>query len=85
MEKQAEISKEKSNALALEQVKGTVNQTELEDENGAIVYSVEITNNKKEVTEVKVDAVTGKIVKVEKADASDSDSNQAEDTETADE
>lgn len=53
MAKQAKISKEKSNALALEQV--------------------------------KVDAVTGKIVKVEKADASDSDSNQAEDTESADE
>jgi uncharacterized membrane protein YkoI len=84
--KQAKISKEQSITLALTQVKGTVNQTELEVEDGTVVFSVEITNDKKEVTEVKVDAVTGKIVKVEKADASDTEiNNQGEDTETADE
>ncbi|WP_379148750.1 PepSY domain-containing protein [Paenibacillus sp. sgz500992] len=84
--KQAKISKQQSITLAQGQVKGTVKQVELEDEDGAVVYSVEIISDSKLETEVKVDAITGKIIKVEKADASYTDNNQQEqDTETADE
>ncbi|WP_244563137.1 PepSY domain-containing protein [Paenibacillus uliginis] len=65
-------------SLALGRVKGTVNHTELENEDVAVVYSVEITHDKKGKTEVKVDAVTGNIVKVEKSDASENENKHQE-------
>lgn len=43
---------------------GTVNKVELDNENGNVIYSVEITNSK-ETFDVKVDAGNGKVLKVE--------------------
>ncbi|MBM7607734.1 putative membrane protein YkoI [Lysinibacillus composti] len=63
--KQAKITKDEASENALEQVPGTVTEVELDDENGLVVYDVEI--NAKDGTQqsVKVDAKTGKIVNVE--------------------
>jgi uncharacterized membrane protein YkoI len=60
----AKISAETARAAALQAQSGTVNKTELEDENGTIVYGFEIQNGDQTV-DVKVDATTGKVIKVE--------------------
>lgn len=60
----AKITMEEAKAIALKEVTGTVNQVELDNENGNVVYSVEITNNKKSF-DVKIDAGNGKVLKIE--------------------
>jgi uncharacterized membrane protein YkoI len=66
--KQAKITKEAATKTALEKVPGTVNEVELEDEDGTIVYGFEIVSTDGTQQDVKVDAQTGKIVKVEADD-----------------
>ncbi|MGM0838243.1 MAG: PepSY domain-containing protein [Bacillota bacterium] len=64
------INVEKAEEVALKEVKGTVEEVELDRENGSHVYEVEIDTGKKngddddDVT-VYVDAVTGKMLYVE--------------------
>ncbi len=67
--KQAKISKADAEKIALKKAKGTVEEGELEMENGKLVYSFDIRNKKGTITEVQVDAKTGKVVSVEKEDA----------------
>jgi hypothetical protein len=68
LEKQAKITKEEATKTALARVPGgTVKESELEKEKGKLVWSFDIaTANTKDITEVQVDAVSGKIVSVEK-------------------
>ncbi len=68
LEKEAKITKEDSQTIALEKVKGKVTHTELEEEDGVIIYSIAITDNQENKQEVKVDAKTGKVLKVERDD-----------------
>lgn len=68
LQKQAKITKEQSTSIAEAQVQGTVKDVQLEDENGTAVYSVLIQDDNGQITEVKVDAATGKITKQEQAD-----------------
>ena len=63
--KQAKITEVESKAIALQQVPGTVTDVELEDEDGTAVYGVEVQAKDGSKQDVKVDAQTGKIVKVE--------------------
>ena len=72
--KQAKITEEAATKTALEKVPGTVHAVELEDENGTIVYDVEINATDGSKQSVKVDAQTGKVVKVELED----DKNEVE-------
>ncbi len=72
--KQAKITEAAATKTALEKVPGTVHAVELEDENGTIVYDVEINATDGSKQSVKVDAQTGKIVKVELED----DKNEVE-------
>jgi uncharacterized membrane protein YkoI len=64
------ISTEKAEEIALKEVKGTVEEVELDRENGSHVYEIEIETGKRngddddDVT-VYVDAVTGKMLYVE--------------------
>jgi uncharacterized membrane protein YkoI len=64
--KEAKISKPQAEKTALAKVaNGTIQSGELERENGKLVWSFDIaTNSTKNVTEVQVDAKSGKIVSV---------------------
>jgi hypothetical protein len=67
---QAKITADQAKTAALGQFAGgTVKKTELDDENGTVVYSVELTDSAGKGQEVKVDATSGKVLKVEADDA----------------
>ena len=63
--KQARITKEKAQEIALKRAPGNVESAELEREHGKLVYSFDIRNAKGTIDEVQVSAITGKIVRVE--------------------
>ncbi len=63
--KQAKITKEKAQEIALKRAPGTVESGELEREHGKLVYSFDIRNAKGTIDEVQVSAITGKVVRVE--------------------
>jgi uncharacterized membrane protein YkoI len=61
LQKEAKISMDRATEIALKRVPGKIKSSELEREHGKLIYSFDITT-KKGVTEVNVDAITGKIV-----------------------
>jgi uncharacterized membrane protein YkoI len=63
--KQAKITKERAQEVALKRAPGTVESGELEREHGKLVYSFDIRNAKGTIDEVQVSAITGKVVRVE--------------------
>jgi hypothetical protein len=63
--RQAKITKEQAQAMALKRAPGTVEEGELEREHGKLVWSFDIRNAKGTIDEVQVSAITGKIVRVE--------------------
>jgi uncharacterized membrane protein YkoI len=63
--KEAKITQQQSMDIATKEVAGTAVKAELEDEDGVVVYNVTIKDSKSQVNEVKVDAKTGSIIKVE--------------------
>src|SRR5260370_38246530 len=65
--KQAHVTKHQAKRIALARVKGgTIKSAELEKENGVLIWSFDVAQpGKKDVTEVWVDATTGKITKVD--------------------
>jgi len=65
--KDAHVTKRQAKRLALARVtNGTIKSAELERENGTLIWSFDIARpGKKDVTEVWVDAKTGKITSVE--------------------
>jgi hypothetical protein len=67
LQKEAKISKEQAAKTALAKVpNGTIKESELEQENGKLVWSFDIAApGAKGVTEVQVDAKTGDVVSVE--------------------
>ena len=65
--KKAKISQGKAEKAALTKVPGKVVNTEIEDEDGTVAYSV-IVKNAKINKEVNIDATTGKVLKVENDD-----------------
>jgi uncharacterized membrane protein YkoI len=64
----AKISQTQAQQTALAKAPGgTVQQSELEEENGKLVWSFDITTpGTKDITEVLVDAITGEVVSTEK-------------------
>lgn len=64
-----EIGMEKARKIATKKAKGKIESEELEKENGKMVYSFDIRNKKGTITEVHVDAFTGKILSVEEETA----------------
>lgn len=73
--KQVKITEEEATKAALEKVPGTVKEVELEDEDGTIVYGIEVVSTDGSQQDVKVDAQTGKVVKVEADDEEDGEEN----------
>lgn len=65
LEKEATVTKKEAIDTALLSVPGKVNETELEEENGALVYSIKVKGQNEKTQEVKIDAKTGKVLKVE--------------------
>jgi hypothetical protein len=65
--KQAHVTKHQAKKIALAKVKhGAIKCVELEKENGVLIWSVDIAQpSKKDLTDVWVDATTGKITAVE--------------------
>lgn len=61
---QAKISEQDATKIALEKVPGTVNEVELDDEDGLIVYEFEIVGEDGSEQAKEVDAKTGEIVKL---------------------
>ncbi|MBU8880688.1 PepSY domain-containing protein [Bacillus sp. FJAT-29790] len=70
--KKVKIKEAESIKIALEKVPGTLKDVELEDEDGTIVYGVEIKAKDGSQQDVKVDAQTGKVINVEKDDEGES-------------
>ncbi len=65
--KQARVTKHQAKKIALARVKrGAIKRVELEKENGVLIWSVDIAQPpKKDLTDVWIDATTGKITAVE--------------------
>jgi uncharacterized membrane protein YkoI len=61
----AKISMDSAMNEALKQVQGKVLKVELENENGYLVYGVEIAKADNQIVDVKVDAGNGKILKID--------------------
>src|SRR5215470_3504097 len=79
--KQARITKHQAKRIALARVKhGTIKSAELEKENGVLIWSFDVVQpGKKNLTEVWVDAKTGKITSVDVETASTEKKEAAED------
>jgi len=63
--KQAKITEDEAINAALEKVPGTVNEIELEVENGTVVYEIKVLSTDGTEQEVIVDAQTGEVLKVD--------------------
>lgn len=59
------IGMKRAKAIAAKQAAGKIESSELEKEDGKMIYSFDIRNRQGTITEVNVDAYTGAIVKVE--------------------
>jgi hypothetical protein len=68
LQAQAKISQADAQATALAQVpNGTVKDSELEKEHGKLIWSFDVaTPSSKDITEVNVDAISGKVVSMDK-------------------
>jgi uncharacterized membrane protein YkoI len=69
----AKISMVQAVQKALTSVQGQVLKTELEDENGFLVYGVDVVTADKTIVDIKVDAGSGKILSMDKDKADDED------------
>ncbi|QQS33561.1 MAG: PepSY domain-containing protein [Acidobacteriota bacterium] len=74
LQSMATITPEQAKSAALAQVPGTVVKVELENEDGNVVYGVEIKTADGE-HDVKVDAGNGKVLHAEKGDGEDDDND----------
>ena len=69
-EAKPKIGMTKATQIATKRVPGTVKSKELEKEKGRWIYSFDIRTGKGKITEVNVDAYTGKIIAVDVENAS---------------
>jgi hypothetical protein len=76
----AKITKKEARNIALGKVpKGKVKEQELEEENGKLIWSLDIkTKDSKDITEVHVDAITGAVLSLEKETTSDEKNEKQE-------
>jgi hypothetical protein len=76
----AKIPLDSAIQAALAAVPGKVVKTELENENGYLVYGIEIAKADREMVDVKVDAGDGKVLKVD-TDRENHEGHEGEDSE----
>ncbi len=75
----AKISLDSAVNAALQAVPGKALKVELENENGYLVYGVEIAKTDKQVMNVKIDAGNGKVLKIE-SDQKDNEGREGEES-----
>jgi hypothetical protein len=75
----ANIPIESAVNTALAAVPGKVLKAELESENGYLVYGIEVAKEDHQIADVKIDAGTGKVLKIEN-DQKDSEGHEGEDS-----
>ncbi|MCP3740526.1 PepSY domain-containing protein [Rossellomorea sp. BNER] len=68
------ISMEQAKVIAVKESKGTVESIELDNENGRAIYEVDI-EDKNDDVDVKINAISGEVVKIEKEKDDDDDDN----------
>lgn len=78
LEKAATLTQDEGIAIALQKVSGKVKDIALEDENGVIVYAVDIVDDKEQEKEVMVDAKSGQVLKVEAEESDDENDDDNE-------
>lgn len=82
----ATITPEEAEAAALAAVPGTASEVELDDEDGFVVYEIEVNAADGSVTEVLVDAGDGSVLAQEAEDADDAnEADEADDDDDASE
>ena len=74
----AKISFDSAIKSATTTVPGKVLKAELENENGYLVYCVEVVKSDRQIADIKVDAGNGKVLKIEK-DQKDNENSEVED------
>ncbi len=74
----AKITRDQAVQKALAAVQGQVLKVELENENGFLVYGVEVVTADKAVVDVKVDAGSGKVLARERDKTDDGDHESGE-------
>jgi uncharacterized membrane protein YkoI len=77
LQSMAKITPDQARDAALAAVPGTADKIELDNENGNVVYSVQITDASGKVTDVKVDAGNGAVLH---QDSAQNDSNDGAET-----
>ncbi|MBI3753498.1 MAG: PepSY domain-containing protein [Deltaproteobacteria bacterium] len=75
----AKISLDSAVNASLQAAPGKVLKVELENENGYLVYGVEIVKADRRIADVKVDAGSGKVLKIE-TDRKDNEGHEGEDS-----
>ena len=78
----AKITPDQAKAAALAAVPGNAGQVELENEDGNVVFGVEVTTSAGKVIDVKVDAGNGKVLAQEADDGDESDAKGGTDKES---
>ena len=73
------IGMKRAKQIASQQVKGKIKSSELEKEKGKMIYSFDIRNKKGGITEVLINAYTGKVIEVKVESAADEAKEKAED------
>ncbi|MBN9215854.1 MAG: hypothetical protein ABS62_11070 [Microbacterium sp. SCN 70-200] len=73
LESLAKVTPEEATAVALKAVSGTAAAAQLENENGFVVYGIEVTTADGTVIDVKIDAGDGTVLAQDTADSETSD------------
>ncbi len=63
------IGMKRARAIAMKEAAGKIKSSELEKENGKWIYSFDIRNAKGTITEVNIDAYSGKVISLEEENA----------------
>ncbi len=81
--KQAKITMAQARSIAQKRASGKIEGEELEREHGKLLYSFDIRNSKGTITEVQVDAKTGKLLSAKEESKADEAKEKSEDAKQA--
>jgi uncharacterized membrane protein YkoI len=73
------IGMKRAKQIAMKRVSGKIKSSELEKEKGQMVYSFDIRNATGGITEILINAYTGKVIEVKNETAADEAKEKAED------
>lgn len=62
LEREAKISRQRAQEIALKKVKGTITDVDIDRDDGQLVWSVDIRPNNGPKKDVRIDANTGKVI-----------------------